>query len=90
MPAKPPPAPSTLGQNVKRLRLERGMSQTKLAKKAGMKSGKVHVCRLEMGRYQTASLPTLAGLARGLRCSMESLLKEQPATVDKEMEELLS
>lgn len=83
--------PSTLGQNIKRLRQQRRMSQTQLALKAGMFS-KVDVCRLETGVAQSVHIAKLERIAQALHVKMEALLKpyEPAETHQKQMEDLLS
>ena len=55
------------GLNVRRLRLKNGLSQTALAKKAGLSSN--YIGTLERG-VQNPSLKTLEKVAKGLGCSM--------------------
>ena len=55
------------GLNVRRLRLKKGLSQTALAKQAGLSPN--YIGTLERG-VQNPSLKTLERLAKGLGCSM--------------------
>lgn len=55
------------GLNVRRLRLKKGLSQSTLAKRAGLSAN--YVGTLERG-IQNPSLKTLERLAKGLGCSM--------------------
>jgi transcriptional regulator with XRE-family HTH domain len=65
-------ATKKLGQKVKRLRIQRMMSQATLALRAGVTRG--YVSRLEIGRHDPA-LSTLRKLARALRVKLADLLE---------------
>jgi DNA-binding Xre family transcriptional regulator len=62
----------SLARNLRRLRVARGLSQTKLAAKAGI--GRPHLCRLENRTYDTG-LDTVSKLAAALGCKPVDLLK---------------
>ena len=55
------------GLNVRRIRLKKGLSQSALAKQAGLSLN--YIGTLERG-VQNPSLKTLEKLAKGLGCSM--------------------
>ena len=55
------------GLNVRRLRLKKGLSQTALARRAGLSPN--YIGTLERG-IQNPSLKTLERLAKGLGCPM--------------------
>ena len=55
------------GLNVRRIRLKKGLSQSALAKQAGLSAN--YIGTLERG-IQNPSLKTLERLAKGLGCSM--------------------
>ena len=61
------PALTQFGLNVRRIRLKKGLSQTALAKQAGLSPN--YIGTLERG-VQNPSLKTLERLANGLGCSM--------------------
>src|SRR3954447_19922000 len=63
---------STLGERVRRLRAERGMTQEQLAERAGVSVDLVK--KLEQGRRESARLTTLTKLAQALDVSRSELL----------------
>lgn len=64
--------PSTIGQNLRRLRNDRGLSQEGLAEAAGVS---VHVIsKLEQGVRQTARITTLTRIANGLDVDLAELV----------------
>ena len=65
-------APSLLGQTLLRLRTQRGLSQTALARKAGVTRSLLS--KLEHGTHAGTSLPILQALAHALRCSVATLI----------------
>jgi transcriptional regulator with XRE-family HTH domain len=62
----------SVGENIKRLREAAGLSQTGLARRAGIDQG--GLSKIEKGRNLT--LETLRDLARALGCSVVDLLEE--------------
>jgi transcriptional regulator with XRE-family HTH domain len=62
----------SVGENIKRLRKAGGLSQTELARQAGIDQG--GLSKIEKGRNLT--LETLRALARALGCSVVDLLEE--------------
>jgi transcriptional regulator with XRE-family HTH domain len=60
------------GLNVRRIRLKKGLSQSALAKQAGLSPN--YIGTLERG-VQNPSLKTLERLAKGLGCSMSETCK---------------
>jgi transcriptional regulator with XRE-family HTH domain len=65
------PTPRQIGMKLRKLREEKGMSQTALAKKARI--SREHLNRLEAGRYDPA-VGVVQRLARALRVSLMELL----------------
>jgi transcriptional regulator with XRE-family HTH domain len=63
----------SVGENIKRLREAAGLSQTELARRAGIDQG--GLSKIEKGRNLT--LETLRDLARALGCSVVDLLEEE-------------
>ena len=59
--------------NLKRLRLERGLTQMQLAKKLHMKQP--HLAMLESGAKPNPSLETLRRLAKALKCTVSELVE---------------
>ena len=72
MPVRPRP---WLGQNLKRIRAERGMSQRRLEELSGV--ARAVITRLEGGLQDDANLGTLEDLARALDSSVEELIAPQ-------------
>lgn len=62
---------SVLAKNLRRLRLEQGLSQEALADKAGV--DRTYVSALERQKY-SASVDTIDNLARALRVKPEELV----------------
>ena len=57
-----------IGERIRQLRTERGMSQTELAEKAGLVQP--HIVRIEQGRY-SVGLDTLQAIAKALGCTVD-------------------
>lgn len=68
--------PSAIGEQLKRLRSERGLSQAELAERADLSVDVV--AKLEQGARQTARMTTLARLAHGLDVDLGELLDRRP------------
>jgi transcriptional regulator with XRE-family HTH domain len=64
--------PKKLGMSIKRLRVERGLTQEVLAKKAGVH--RVYIAQIE-GQTKVPSLATLEKLAKALRVKVGRLLE---------------
>jgi DNA-binding XRE family transcriptional regulator len=62
---------SEMGKNVRHLRIAAGLTQTALAKRAGM--DRTHLNRLERG-YAVPTIPTLKRLAKTLQVTPRSLI----------------
>lgn len=62
-----------LATRLRHLRAERGLTQLRLAKKAGLSTG--YVARLEAGRYHDPSLSTVAKLAKALKVTVAELVE---------------
>lgn len=69
----------TIGDNLKRLRLERGLTQEALAKAAGVKQN--NVSKYELGRSRPNGT-SLRKIATGLRVSLDELLKGVDSSYD--------
>jgi transcriptional regulator with XRE-family HTH domain len=65
------PTPRQIGMTLRKLRDEKGMSQTALAKKARI--SREHLSRLEAGRYDP-SVGVVQRLAKALGVSLTELL----------------
>ena len=57
-----------LGQRVRELRLERGMTQAMLASKASVSL--IYIKKLEAGEFTTPSFPVLERLAKALKVKL--------------------
>lgn len=68
---------TTLASNLRRIRHDRGLSQTALARSAGLWT--THVQALENGRIKKPLLPTIVALADALDCSLDELCLEPAA-----------
>ena len=64
-----------LAENIKRYRMEKGLSQEQLAQKAG--STYSTLAKLESGANQNPTVKTLQQVARALEVSLDDLMKEQ-------------
>lgn len=64
----------TIGINVKRLRLLKGITQQQLSKATTL--GRTSITNMELGR-QAISVPTLISLAMALGCSVSDLLMRE-------------
>jgi len=62
---------SVVGNNLKNMRLLKGMSQTELSKISGVSLP--YLNRIEKGIHENPSLDFLSKLARGLNCTVEDL-----------------
>ena len=62
----------TLGENVKRIRLEKGMTQEKLSDDSNV--GRITISRLESGELQNPTIGTVKKLAEGLGVAESELL----------------
>ncbi len=60
-----------LGQRIKRLRLQAGLSQEQLAKRSGI--SRVTLARIELGEH-SPRMDTLRAIARGLGCDVKKFL----------------
>ena len=79
----------SIGKNVKRYRLKRGMKQAQLAQKVGVSAQ--HISHVECG-YTKLSLPLLLELAEALHTTSTSLLMNDQITdpqLRKDLAELL-
>lgn len=63
----------TLGLRVEQLRVERGLSLSELARRAGMGSG--YLSSLEYDRYRHVSVYTVRRVARALGVTLDNLMK---------------
>lgn len=81
----------TLGERIKQLRKELGMTQEKLAEQAGIK--RQHLTRIENNITQNPSLETLKNLSSALHCNLFDYLELQtfdtPEEFEKTKEKLL-
>lgn len=57
-----------MGERIRQLRTERGISQVELAEKAGLRQP--HIVRIEQGRY-SVGLDTLQAIAKALGCAVD-------------------
>lgn len=57
-----------IGERIRQLRTERGISQVELAEKAGL--SQPHIVRIEQGRY-SVGLDTLQAIAKALGCTVD-------------------
>ena len=57
-----------MGDRIRQLRTEKGVSQTELAEKAGL--AQPHIVRIEQGRY-SVGLDTLQAIAKALGCTVD-------------------
>ena len=73
-PPTKPRNPGPIGENLKRLREERALSQEALAKRAGV--SRSTVASIEAGKYPGKDLETLEGLADGLGVPVAALLQK--------------
>ena len=64
---------STLGKNIKRLRLERGISQDKLSKLADISLNTV--VKIELDQNPNPTLETIKKLAEAFGASLDDLIK---------------
>lgn len=63
----------TIGDNIKRLLEERGMSQNELSRRTGI--SKANVSLMVNGRRNDIKLHTLRSLCEALECKAEDLMK---------------
>ena len=64
-----------LAENIKRYRIEKGLSQEQLAQKAGITYSTL--AKLESGANQNPTVKTLQQVARALDVTLDDLMKEQ-------------
>lgn len=57
-----------MGERIRQLRTERGISQVELAEKAGLIQP--HIVRIEQGRY-SVGLDTMQAIAKALGCTVD-------------------
>ena len=57
-----------IGERIRQLRTERGMSQIELAERAGLVQP--HIPRIEQGRY-SVGFDTLQAIAKALACTVD-------------------
>ena len=57
-----------IGERIRQLRMERGMSQIELAEKTGLVQP--HIPRIEQGRY-SVGFDTLQAIAKALGCTVD-------------------
>ena len=57
-----------IGERIRQLRTEKGVSQTELAEKAGLVQP--HIVRIEQGRY-SVGFDTLQAIAKALGCTVD-------------------
>ena len=57
-----------MGERIRQLRIEEGMTQDQLAEQAGLKQS--HIARIEAGCY-SVRLDTLQAIARSLGCTVD-------------------
>ncbi len=63
----------SVGENIRRIREAKGVSQVELADRAGVKQA--FICQVERGT-KNPSLQVAAEIAKTLGCSIESLLEQ--------------
>ena len=61
-----------IGERIRQLRTERGISQVELAERAGLIQP--HIVRIEQGRY-SVGLDTLQAIAKALGCTVDIVTK---------------
>ncbi len=74
-----------LGKYVKEMREKRGLAQSELAAIAGVSP--MHISRIEKGDYQSLTLKTLNGLAKGLKVPFNELRTAASSKEDIEIPE---
>ena len=57
-----------IGERIRQLRKQQGVSQVELAEKAGL--SQPHIVRIEQGRY-SVGLDTLQAIAKALGCTVD-------------------
>jgi transcriptional regulator with XRE-family HTH domain len=62
-----------LGKRIKQRREHRGLTQTELAKRAGL--SRIYIAKLEAGERQSPSLPVLERIAKALGVKLVDLLQ---------------
>lgn len=87
---RPQRRPSPLGENVRRRRVELGLSQAELAEAAGLSTN--HVNMIEHGERQGVRPKTLKGLADALSLTMEALSAglSEPAPSRRALEDFIA
>lgn len=81
-PHKPLPAPSKIGQNLKRLMEARGVSPTALEAASGV--SRVTIWQICEGRVKAPNMATVQKLAAGMKVSLQALLGTAVSPVDAE------
>ncbi|HEY1701211.1 MAG TPA: helix-turn-helix transcriptional regulator [Trebonia sp.] len=76
------PSGGALGERIARLRRVAGLSQEQAAERAGVSVDVIR--KLEQGRKQSARLPTLHAIAKGLGVELTALLGDPPAVAGRE------
>lgn len=74
-------APSALGDNLARLRKQRGLTQAQLSEMVGVSLA--HIARIEIGQYQP-SVSLIPKLMAALEVSADALLTPMPAPSTEE------
>ena len=64
-----------IGERIRQLRTERGISQVELAEKAGL--SQPHIVRIEQGRY-SVGLDILQAIAKALGCTVDMVVRRSP------------
>lgn len=76
-----------LGQRIRAVREERGLTQQAVARSAGIATDMVS--RLENGHYTSPGLRTLLRIAEGMGVSLAALLPDAPSVTEAAPENLL-
>jgi transcriptional regulator with XRE-family HTH domain len=71
----PRTTPKSLGEQIKRLRQQRGLSQSALAEAAGLK-GRGYVAKIEGGERVSPSMPVLERIAKALGVKLRVTLSK--------------
>jgi transcriptional regulator with XRE-family HTH domain len=73
MGARLKPAKGTIGRNIRRLRIERGLSATELSERCGLVGS--HIAKIER-QFVKPTVETLIRIAKGLGVNPSALLKK--------------
>jgi repressor LexA len=76
-------AEEKIGDRLKRLRLEAGLSQRELAKRSGM--DREYICQIEANKTKTITLKTAESLASGLGISACMFFNENHREITDEI-----